>query len=85
MIEGKDVFDLYSTHGLPLSESLRLARDGGFRLDMPGFIKRARLDGWPMERVQATLREAFADALGYREKSLNLLDSLTRLSYLDHS
>ena len=43
IIEGKDLFDLYATHGLPLSEGLRLARDSGFRMDIPGFIKRARL------------------------------------------
>ena len=85
IIEGKDLFELYATHGLPLSEGLRLARDSGFRMDIPGFIKRARLEGWSLEKIQAMLREAYADGLGYKDGSLRLLEELNKIAYWDHS
>lgn len=85
IIEGKDLYRLYATDGLPLSEALILAREGGFRLDVPGFIKSARLDGWTLEKVQAVLKEAYTDGLGYKDCSLSLLHELVKLMYLDHS
>lgn len=85
IIEGQAIFDLYATHGLPLAEALTMAREGGFALDIPGFIKKARMEGWSEEKVQATMREAYGDGLGYQDGSLRLVEALTKQSYWNHS
>jgi len=85
IIDGKDLFRLYATDGLSLADALILSRDSGFRLDVPAFVKSARLDGWTLEKIQSVLKEAYRDGLGYKDGSLRLLEELTKIAYLDHS
>jgi alanyl-tRNA synthetase len=75
---GADLFKLYSTHGLPLGDALRLGRESGFTLDMPGLVSAAKAAGWSEERAVATLREAYADGLGYSEASLALVSAMVQ-------
>lgn len=62
IIPGTTVFELYDTHGLPLSVSAMLAKERGCVIDWNSFSVLAIARGWKRSTVLSRVSEAMSDA-----------------------
>lgn len=76
--DGRRLFELKATHGLPLEVAVdRIINVAGFRISWPGFVVQAREQGWwdfqTVEAVEQALTDADVDR-SYRDEIMHRLE-----------
>ena len=57
-------FRFYDTHGVPLADILRVAKEEGVVVSVPHLVLEAAKAGWSKARIRAWLEDGFLDAHG---------------------
>lgn len=63
LFDGKTLFNLKATHGLPLDFALdQIINKRGLMVEWPGFVKAARENGWWDFQIMESIKHAMQDA-----------------------
>jgi hypothetical protein len=61
------LFDLLSTHGVPLSLAIHILVERQIQFSIPHFVLDAAREGWATDKIRSTVRSAWSDHVGPSE------------------